>query len=178
MNKPGPCSRLGRGLSGHRQAPVGDGRPPLRGRCGGGGQGRSPAAAVAGQLSRAWGWGAAPGFLARLCVDPLPRSRSARGLVRLHWWMKVAPKATSPLPAATKSSDNLPRFSPGRLKHFQKTVRTGLRWSSSVPIRKSEKTIKIACQTWDLTHNQGCDWNGSPEIRTQDQSVKSRVLYR
>jgi hypothetical protein len=30
----------------------------------------------------------------------------------------------------------------------------------------------------DLEPKAGWDWNGSPEIRTQDQSVKSRVLYR
>ena len=30
----------------------------------------------------------------------------------------------------------------------------------------------------DLEPKNGWDWNGSPEIRTQDQSVKSRVLYR
>jgi hypothetical protein len=31
---------------------------------------------------------------------------------------------------------------------------------------------------WELEPKTSCDKNGSPEIRTQDQSVKSRVLYR
>jgi hypothetical protein len=54
------------GLSNRRRAPVGfvertsrcdDGRPPLRGRCWGGWQGRSPAAAVAGPSPASMGLG-------------------------------------------------------------------------------------------------------------------------
>lgn len=41
-----------------------------------------------------------------------------------------------------------------------------------------EKTNETELQVRLLAENPVLEKNGSPEIRTQDQSVKSRVLYR
>ena len=88
-------------------------RPPLRGRCEGGQAGElSRGCGVPGPRPQRWGWGEANrlpraaarlaghsglnlqgliiSFQARLhmarpCLDPLPRSGSARPVVRLHW---------------------------------------------------------------------------------------------
>jgi hypothetical protein len=46
------------------------------------------------------------------------------------------------------------------------------------PYSQAEKTSGTNNQEWALALNPSSDVNGSPEIRTQDQSVKSRVLYR
>ena len=41
-----------------------------------------------------------------------------------------------------------------------------------------EFPVKNRCYNWLLALKGDREGNGSPEIRTQDQSVKSRMLYR
>jgi hypothetical protein len=59
-------------------------------------------------------------------------------------------------------------------KKFQKTVLTSPFRASSVPIRNAKTTIETDRQHWNQDPNPSADKNGSPEIRTQDQSVKSQ----
>ena len=58
------------------------------------------------------------------------------------------------------------------LHSYQKTVQDGPDLSSSVPIENISKTSMI--EGVGLAQNPRTDKNGSPEIRTQDQSVKSQ----